>query len=213
LAEEDVRIVDPQTRRPCRADQIGEIWVSGDHVAQGYWRRPEQTAMTFQAELEGPPARPYLRTGDLGALIDDELFVVGRLKDMVIIRGRNYYPHDIENTAQSAHPSVRPGGCAAFSVPRHDIETLIVVLEINDDSASTSDLDEISFAIRGAITSEHQVTAGDVLLVRPGQLHKTSSGKIMRAAARRRYLNGEFDCAGPRIGRSDPADLTPSEGR
>lgn len=205
LLREDVRIIDPDTRRPCRADQIGEIWVAGDHVAQGYWRRPDESAATFAAHIDGSPASRYLRTGDLGAFIDDELFVVGRLKDMVIIRGTNYYPHDIEHTVQSAHPSVRPGGCAAFSTVRDSVESLVVVAEIRgEDPLPESRCHDISFAIRGAVTREHQVTVSDVLLVTPGQLHKTTSGKIMRASARRRYLAGDFECVRPQTSTPDP---------
>jgi acyl-CoA synthetase (AMP-forming)/AMP-acid ligase II len=126
-------------------------------------------------------------------IVDGELFVVGRLKDMVIIRGVNYYPHDIEHSVQSAHRAVKPGGCAAVSVPGTDGERLVVVVEINREAAPTTNRSEIQFAIRAAITREHQVTVNDVMLVLPGQLEKTSSGKIMRSAARQRYLDNAFE--------------------
>jgi acyl-CoA synthetase (AMP-forming)/AMP-acid ligase II len=193
LPDEDVRIVDPETSGSCPDDRVGEIWVSGDHVAQGYWGRPEQSDATFRAQTRGRDDCRYLRTGDLGVIVDGELFVVGRLKDMVIIRGVNYYPHDIEHSVQSAHRAVKPGGCAAVSVPGTDGERLVVVVEINREPAPTTNRSEIQFAIRAAITREHQVTVNDVMLVLPGQLEKTSSGKIMRSAARQRYLDNAFE--------------------
>ncbi|MFL6137075.1 MAG: fatty acyl-AMP ligase [Frankiaceae bacterium] len=195
LPEERVRIVDPETRRPCAGDRIGEIWVSGEHVTQGYWQRPEATAETFHARLDDEPGRTYLRTGDLGALVDGELYVVGRLKDLVIIRGRNYYPHDIERTAQTAHPMLRPGGCAAFSVG-DDGERLVVVQEVRREPGSSGDsvdLADVAGSIREAVAREHEVSLSDLVLTVPGALQKTSSGKIMRAAARRRYLDGGFE--------------------
>jgi len=118
---------------------------------------------------------------------------VGRLKDVVIIRGRNYYPQDIEHTVSSAHPALRPGGCAAFSVPGIDGEKLVVVQEIMRDHQLTADEPEIAGSIRAAIMQEHELSVGDMMLTVAGQLPKTSSGKIMRAAARRRYLDGGFE--------------------
>ncbi|ETA02170.1 acyl-CoA synthetase (AMP-forming)/AMP-acid ligase II [Frankia casuarinae] len=193
LPEEELRIVDPETGRPCPADEVGEIWVSGDQVAQGYWRRPEATAEVFHAEFDGETGRAYLRTGDLGLLVDGEVYVVGRLKDLVIIRGRNYYPHDIELTVQSAHPALRPGGCAAFSVPGADSEKLVVVQEIRDEQRLTADARDVAASIRAAVTREHDLSVNDLVLALPGRLQKTSSGKIMRAAARNRYLAAGFE--------------------
>ncbi|MET7770505.1 fatty acyl-AMP ligase [Nocardia sp. NPDC005366] len=190
LADEDVRIVDPDTGQPCPPDRVGEIWVSGDHVAQGYWCRPEATEQSFHARLAGDPARTYLRTGDLGLLIDGELYVVGRSKDMIIIRGRNYYPHDIEHTVQTAHTTLRIGGCAAFGVQGRSGTKLVVVQEIRRD-ASGEDAD-ISGSIRAAVLREHDLAIGELILTVAGQVQKTSSGKIMRSAARHRYAEGEF---------------------
>jgi acyl-CoA synthetase (AMP-forming)/AMP-acid ligase II len=189
LPGEDLRIVDPDTGLPCPPDAVGEIWVAGDHVAQGYRQRPEATAATFHAELAG---RRYLRTGDLGVLVDEELYVVGRLKDLLIIRGRNHYPQDIEHTSASAHPALHAGGCAAFSVPGRDGEKLIVVQEIGRDHRRDADAADVTASIRAAITREHQLAVGDIVLTAPSQLQKTSSGKIRRAAARERYLAADF---------------------
>lgn len=191
LPEEELRIVDPETGRPCPANEIGEIWVSGPHVAKGYWKRPEATDETFHARCEGEPDRTYLRTGDLGVVVDDELYVVGRIKDLIIIRGRNIYPHDIELTAQLAHPALRKGACAAFSVPGDDGEKLVVVQEVKRDQQA--DPADVAESIRAAIVREHEIAVGDLVLVPARELEKTSSGKIMRSAARRRYLEAGFE--------------------
>lgn len=193
LPEEEIRIVDPETRRLCPAGQIGEIWIAGEHVAQGYWRRAELSADTFRAECEGEPGRAYLRTGDLGVVIDGELYIAGRLKDVVVIRGRNYYPQDIEHTVESAHPALRPGGCAAFSVPGAGGEKLVVVQEVGHEEEPDGGATGLAVSIREAVLREHEVSVGELVLTVPGQLSKTSSGKIMRSAARRRYLEATFD--------------------
>ncbi|MGF7234680.1 MAG: fatty acyl-AMP ligase [Frankia sp.] len=191
--EESLRIVDPETLRPCPPARVGEIWVAGEHVARGYWNRPEATARTFRAECEGHPGQVYLRTGDLGMVVDGELYIVGRLKDLVIIRGRNYYPQDIELTVQSAHPALRPGGSAAFAVSGADGEKLVVVQEIGEEYRLAADATEVAASIRAAMVREHDLAMGDLVLTLPGRLQKTSSGKIMRAAARRRYLESGFE--------------------
>ncbi|AEH10339.1 fatty acyl-AMP ligase [Candidatus Protofrankia datiscae] len=193
LPEETLRIVDPETKRPCPADRVGEIWVAGEHVAQGYWRCPQATTDTFRATCDGEPGRTYLRTGDLGLVVDGELYVVGRLKDLVIIRGRNYCPQDIEHTVQSSHDALRSGGCAAFSVLGPDGEKLVVVQEIRGDQRRKADVRDVTASIRAAVVREHDLSLGDLVLTLPGRLQKTSSGKIMRAAARKRYLEAGFD--------------------
>ncbi|WP_326836053.1 fatty acyl-AMP ligase [Amycolatopsis rhabdoformis] len=184
-----VRIVDPDTLEPRATGEVGEIWVAGDHVTQGYWKRPEATAETFPETF---PGARFLRTGDLGVLAGDELYVVGRRKDLIIIRGRNHYPHDLEHTTEAAHPSVRPGSVAAFTVPGAEQEKLVVVAEIKRDDRHDADPAEVAGAIRAAVTREHDVALGALLLVRQGELPKTSSGKMMRAAARDRYLTEGF---------------------
>ncbi|MEV0539796.1 fatty acyl-AMP ligase [Nocardia salmonicida] len=186
LPGEDLRIVDPETGNPCPEGLAGEIWVAGDHVAQGYWGLPEATAETFHARIADDPERTYLRTGDLGVVVDEELYVVGRLKDIIILRGRNYYPHDIEHTVQRAHPALRPGSGAAFAVPGRDGEKLVVVQELERDT--DADTDDIAGAVRAAVLQEHELAVAEVVLAAPGTVQKTSSGKIMRSAARKRYL-------------------------
>lgn len=203
---ERVRIVDPGTRMPCEDGHVGEIWVRGPNVARGYWRRPEATAATFHAECTDEPGRRYLRTGDLGMVVDGELYVVGRHKDLVIIRGRNHYPQDIELTAASAHPALRPGGGAAFSVPRGGEERLVVVQEIRREYRRDADPAEVAGAVRAAVAREHDVSLAELVLTLPGRLRKTSSGKIMRADARRRFLTSGFDVWTPDVERTERHD-------
>ncbi|OLT20848.1 AMP-dependent synthetase [Actinomadura sp. CNU-125] len=190
LPDEDVdlRIVDPETGRTCPPSQAGEIWVSGPHVALGYWDNTAATAQSFQAVCADAPGRTYLRTGDLGLILDGELYVVGRLKDLIIIRGRNHYPQDIEQTVQQAHPAIGSGSCAAFAVPAPDGERLVVVQEVRRAATRRDDVADIEGSIRAAVTREHQISAHDVVLAAPGQVHRTTSGKVMRSAAKRRYL-------------------------
>ncbi len=130
LHTQDIRLVNPQTLRQCRPDEIGEIWVSGRSVAQGYWGKPDETRKTFQAHLSDTGEGPFLRTGDLGFLLNGEMFITGRHKDLIVIRGRNYYPQDIELTVERSHPRLRPGCCAAFGVEVEGEERLVVVTEV-----------------------------------------------------------------------------------
>jgi acyl-CoA synthetase (AMP-forming)/AMP-acid ligase II len=181
-----VAIVEPRTGRRCGPGEVGEIWVAGEHVALGYWRRPAATEETFRAPLDG---RPHLRTGDLGVLVDGELHVVGRIKDLVIVRGRNHYPHDVEHTATAAHPALR--ACAAFAVPAPDGERLVVVAEVRREHRHTLDAREVRASVRAAVLAEHG-TSAVVALTSFGRLPTTSSGKIMRAATRTRYLAGGY---------------------
>jgi acyl-CoA synthetase (AMP-forming)/AMP-acid ligase II len=197
-----VRIVDPDIGLPSPPDHIGEIWLHGPHITHGYWRRPDATAETFDATCPDDPDRRYLRTGDLGLIVDGELYVAGRLKDMIIIRGRNHYPQDIELTATSAHPAVRPGGAAAFTVPHpggtiDDADMLVVVLELR--ATPGVDPDEAAEQIRAAVLREHDLSIGELVLTESGALDKTSSGKIMRAAARHRHLATGFPAWTPSL--------------
>ncbi|SON59377.1 Putative fatty-acid--CoA ligase fadD25 [Mycobacterium simulans] len=192
LPEDQIRIVDPETTRVCPTGEIGEIWVAGPHVAMGYWRNPRATAATFEARIEGQRSQTYLRTGDLGAIVGDELYVVGRLKDLIIIRGRNYYPSDIEQTVHSAHVALRANGCAAFGVSGAAGEELVVVQEIDGDHFEDVDETDVCAAIRGAVIREHEISIREVVLTPQGELQKTTSGKVMRAAARERYLESGF---------------------
>ncbi|WP_437759712.1 amino acid adenylation domain-containing protein [Sorangium sp. So ce1389] len=180
-----IAIVDPAGNELGPAG-IGEIWVSGPSVAAGYWGRPEETQATFGATLAGRPAPRYLRTGDLGFLRGGELFVVGRSKDVIILRGRNHFPQDIEKVVESSHRAVRPGCSAAFSVEHEGEERLVVVCEV--DPRVGADPQEIMAAVREAVAAEHQLVTHAVALIAPGALPKTSSGKVRRKECRRAFL-------------------------
>ncbi len=180
-------IVDPDAAIPCPPDRIGEIWVSGPSVAKGYWNRPEETARTFGGRLADTGEGPFLRTGDLGFVSDGELFVTGRLKDLIIVRGLNHYPQDIERTVDSSHPALQPGAGAAFSVEIDEEERLVIVQEV-ERSRRNSDLEEVVSAIRRAVTEEHEIDVHAVTLIRPATIPKTSSGKIQRRACRTAFL-------------------------
>ncbi|HEU4509394.1 MAG TPA: condensation domain-containing protein, partial [Pyrinomonadaceae bacterium] len=185
--DQEIVIVDPVSLCECPSGSIGEIWVAGANVAQGYWRRPEESEATFKAYISDTGKGPFLRTGDLGFIEEGELFVSGRLKDLIIIRGRNYYPHDIELTVEQSHASLRPGGGAAFSVDVDGEERLVIAHEVD----RKHDEDVIG-AIRQAVSEEHELQVYAIVLLKPGSLPKTSSGKIQRYACKARFLNDEF---------------------
>ena len=172
LPDMDIAIVDPETRLTCPPDQIGEIWVSGPSVAQGYWNRPQLTAETFQAFRADQDGGPYLRTGDLGFIREGELFVTARLKDLIIIRGRNHYPQDIELTVAECYPAMRPGGGAAFSVDVAGQERLVVVQEVARTALRSLDIDEAAAAVRRAIAANHELLLHALVLVKPGSIAK-----------------------------------------
>lgn len=190
-SDQQVVIVNPETLTQCPHGQVGEIWIKGASVAQGYWNRAETTALTFMAMTADTAEGPFLRTGDLGVIQDDELFVVGRLKDLIIIRGRNHYPQDIEITVQESHPSLKPGCGVAFSVPVNDEERLVVVQEVV--GRSSVDLDSVASGINRAVTEHHEVQVHAVVLIKPGTLPKTSSGKVQRHLCRTKYLAQELE--------------------
>ncbi|HKI16941.1 MAG TPA: AMP-binding protein, partial [Isosphaeraceae bacterium] len=212
LGGQQVVIVDPATGRPCAADGVGEIWVAGTSVAHGYWNRPQETAATFEAALadSGLRSRPFLRTGDLGFLKDGELFVTGRLKDVIIIRGRNVYPQDLEATVARSHALVRADGVAAFSVEVDGEEHLVVASEV-ERRVKREQTDEISAAIRQAVASEHEIEVAAVLLLKAASIPKTTSGKIRRGACREGYLLGTLDVVGAWDRINQPRESQPAE--
>ncbi len=193
-----IAIVRPESAEPCPPGEVGEIWVSGPSVAQGYWRQPEETAGVFAARISGTtggdPAGPFLRTGDLGFVDDGELFVTGRLKDLIILRGRNHYPQDIETTVEHSHSALRPGCGAAFAVELDAEERLAVAVEVHREhrQSDAAEVAEIIAAIRRAVADEHEVTPDVVVLLKPASIPKTSSGKIQRHACRAGYLAGSL---------------------
>jgi acyl-CoA synthetase (AMP-forming)/AMP-acid ligase II len=212
-----IRIVDPVTLH-CQTDgETGEIWVAGDSVALGYWNKPRDSAATFRAfiagtheghvpseidghvpsEIDGPVRGeangPYLRTGDLGCISHGHLFVTGRIKDVLIVRGMKHYPHDIEATAERSHPALRPGCCAAFAVEREGEERVAMVAEIEPRFMSAAEAaagTHAISAIRHAVAEAHQVSLHAVALVAAGALPKTTSGKLQRFLCRDGFLDG-----------------------
>jgi len=183
-----VVIADPERQEELPEGEVGEIWVSGASVAKGYWRNALATRQTFRAGLAGREGR-FLRTGDLGFLRDGELFVTGRLKDLMVIEGRNHYPQDLELSAEMSHWALRPGCTAAFSVDRgEEGEQPVVVAETAPEAAGEAE--KIIDLIRGAISGAHGLRVREVVLVHPGTIPKTSSGKIQRRASRAAYLDG-----------------------
>ncbi len=190
-----VEIVDPQSRSVCGTGRVGEIWVRGPSVARGYWNQESLNEALFQAHLANGHAlsngvkQPFLRTGDLGFQHEGQLYVTGRIKDVIILRGRNYYPHDIERTAQQAHEAVDLG--AAFSLEVDGREQLAVVHQIHRELRHV-DLDEVLRAIRAAIVDEHEIDPHAIVLIRPASLPVTSSGKVQRQRCREHYLADEL---------------------
>jgi amino acid adenylation domain-containing protein len=187
-----VVVADPTTQTRCSEGEVGEIWVCGPSVAQGYWQREEQTHETFQAVLQDTGEGPFLRTGDLGFVQAGELFVTGRLKDLIIIRGRNHYPQDIEFTVSESHPAVRNGNGAAFAVQIDGEERLVITHEL-ERAYRKANHEEVIGAIRQAIAEHHQLQAFAICLLKPASIPKTSSGKIQRRACQDRFLKDTLD--------------------
>ncbi|MCV7230121.1 AMP-binding protein [Mycolicibacterium komossense] len=190
-----VRIVDPETRRENPAGALGEIWVHGENVAMGYWRNPEQTERTFGGTIVNPgsgtPEEGWLRTGDIGVMSDDELFIVGRIKDLLIVDGRNHYPDDIEATVQE----ITGGRVAAIAIPDERTEHLVTIIELKD-GASRDDredrLRDVKRRVTSAISQSHSLRVADIVLVPQGAIPITTSGKVRRSACLDRYRLDNF---------------------
>jgi fatty acid CoA ligase FadD21 len=191
-----LRIVDGDTNRECPQGVVGEIWIHGANVAEGYWHKPPEEQRGFGATLVDPspgtPDRPWLRSGDQGFISDGELFIVGRIKDLLIIRGRNHYPEDIEATIQG----ITRGRVAAISVPLNSTEQLVTIIELKKRGDSTEEamrfLDGVKSDVTSAISNAHGVSVGDLVLVLPGSIPTTTSGKIRRAACVEQYCQDQF---------------------
>ncbi|QLZ67658.1 2-succinylbenzoate--CoA ligase [Legionella sp. PC1000] len=184
-------IVNPETLQECPEREVGEIWVASKSVAQGYWQSPKDTKHSFNACIANKE-HSYLRTGDMGYMDQGALYVTGRLKDLIIIRGCNYYPHDLEDTIHTCHPYLREYGCAIFSVEENDAELLIIVQEIKK-KVQTLNLEEIIRTIRSNLLQMHGIDADIVVLVAPKSVPKTTSGKTQRLLCKKKYLGGGLD--------------------
>lgn len=177
---EKIVIADPDTRRRCPEGTVGEIWVSGPNITQGYWNRSDETGQTFGAYLSGTGEGPFLKTGDLGFIENAELYVTGRIKDMIIVRGRNHYPQDIERAAEKSHPALRPGCGAAFSATVEGEERLVVVFETQNAQISEDEANCMIRAMREAVLAAESLSVYAVCLLKPRSIPKTSSGKLRR---------------------------------
>ncbi len=200
-AEQQIEIVDLQTQQPCASDQIGEIWVAGESVAAGYWGQVRATQEVFNNRLAGRSGN-FLRTGDLGFVQSKELFITGRLKDLMVVRGQNYYPQDIELSVGQAHPSLQPAG-AAFSLSSDDTgtdrEQIVVVQEITRTAVrslrkQTLQVSEIIAAICSAVSQQYGLQVWAIALLKPGHLPKTTSGKVQRQSCKSQFQAGTLDC-------------------
>ncbi|HEX7312755.1 MAG TPA: fatty acyl-AMP ligase [Pyrinomonadaceae bacterium] len=187
LLDQRVGIVNTETLEECAPGEVGEVWVSGGSVAQGYWNNPVETARTFQAYVAGTGEGPFLRTGDLGFMHGGELYITGRLKDLIIIDGRNHYPQDIELTVEQCHDAVKPNGCAAFAVEADEREQLVVMAEVKRGAEQG----EVLKAVRRAVAEYHELQVRDIVLLTTESLPRTSSGKIQRHACLAHYLARE----------------------
>lgn len=188
LVDHRLVIVDPETQTALPEDQVGEIWLQGPSISPGYWNHPEETAATFQSYLSDGQG-PFMRTGDLGFLHNGECFITGRLKDLIIIHGRNLYPQDIERTVESSHPALIPTSSAAFSIEDGGEEKLVVVQEVNPQAKP--DFAQVVAAARRAVSQAHAVQLYSLVLVEPASVPKTVSGKVQRQLARKMYLESK----------------------
>ncbi len=214
--EQRAVIVAPESLAACPPGRVGEIWISGPAVARGYWDNAEETRRTFEARLEGSGDGPFLRTGDLGFVADGELYVTGRVKDLIIVRGTNHYPQDVEWTAQGSHPWLRRSSCVAFSVEAEGEERLVIVAEIGprheaDLRGSDTEAAGVVETIRRAVAEEHGLQAYAVALAKAGEVPKTTSGKLERLACRAAFLEGRLELLGSSVLEGDDTDWTPED--
>ncbi len=190
--ETKIEIVDPVTMMEREKNQVGEIWIAGPTIAAGYWNKPEETKRIFGAMLADTGEGPFLRTGDLGFFHENELYITGRLKDLIIIRGVNHYPNDIEYTIQNAIPELRQNGGAAFPVDEAGEEKLVIVQELERSALRDTDYNALIENIRQVITEEHELDVYSIVLIRTGSIPVTSSGKIQRRQTKYEFLNDDL---------------------
>jgi len=187
----EIRIVDPESHHECPPHQIGEIWARGGNLTSGYWENEDVTNRTMGARMADGRG-PFLRTGDLGFVIDGELYVAGRLKDLIIVRGRNLYPHDLEATVEETLPEVRSGRCCAFSIDGEEGEALVIIAEVDRVHRNGLDTAQAFAKLREAVSVHHEAEIYDAVFVRTGTFPLTSSGKVQRRRARQEYLEGKL---------------------
>lgn len=188
-----LKIVDPTSYQEMPEMEIGEIWFAGPSVSTGYWQLKELTDVTFNQVIGGDADNKYLRTGDLGFIYKDELYVTGRMKDLIILRGKNYYPQDIESVSVSAFPGLKYGRCAAFTIDAHHSESLIVVAEIEREYMRKFNSEVAGTEIRKKISQDLEITIHEIVFVKPYSLPVTSSGKVQRAKTKQLYLSNDLE--------------------
>ncbi len=199
--DHEVGVVNPQTQQRCNNLEIGEVWVRGPSVAQGYWKKDKLTEQTFQAYLNTGEG-PWLRTGDLGFLQKEQLYISGRSKDLIVLNGRNFYPQDIESLITDCHEHILTDGCAAFSIEHPRVagngieEKLVIVQELSRQGIKRCDLNELASLIRRRIATELNLVIVDIMFIRPMTLPRTSSGKIQHYASKEKYLDGSHAIVG-----------------
>ncbi len=191
--DEQVLIVDPEAAVPLTDGVVGEVWLRGRSVCAGYFRKPMETAAVFSARLSTGGQERFLRTGDLGVLHEGRLAITGRLDDLIIVRGRNYYPQDLEAAAERSHELLHKGGGIAVAIQAEERTALVLAHELTRDGCAVADPIEVAGAIREAIASEHGLRVDRVFLLEPGQLPRTTSGKVRRSACRTMIVAGDFD--------------------
>lgn len=191
--EQSVAIANPKTLNRVDDNCVGEIWVKGGSVAQGYWNQPEKTELTFKTYLADTGEGPFLRTGDLGFIQDNELFVTGRLKDVILVGGQNHYPQDIELTVEKSDSALRAGCGAAFTTEVKGLERLVVVQEVERNYLRKLETPKVVDNIRRAVTAEHSLQLYATVLIKTGSIPKTSSGKVKRYACRSGFLDGSLN--------------------
>ncbi len=192
LLGQRIEIVDPATNRICDSNQVGEIWLQGPSVGRGYWGRPDESEYTFGARIQGEEDGTFLRSGDLGFIADGHLFVTGRVKDVIIIRGRNHYPQDIERTASQAHEALRQDSGAVFTTNDADGEDRLVIVHEIDRQYRKADFDQVIRAVRRAVGDVHELELHSVVLIRHMSLPRTTSGKVQRHLCRQQLESGDL---------------------
>ena len=208
-----VVIVDSKTHTEAAPGSVGEIWVAGPSVGQGYWHNPSLTNRSFNARLSDTGEGPFLRTGDLGFMNDGQLYITGRREDLIIVRGQNRYPQDIEATARKSHPLLEVGYGAAFAVDDHGSQRLVLVHEVKHDGKT--DFKPVLDTVRHAVLEEHDLALDTIVLVRSATIPKTSSGKVQRNVCRTMFLAGEFKALAEHRSQKPraPATALPSNAR
>ncbi|KAA1242943.1 fatty acyl-AMP ligase [Aquimarina sp. RZ0] len=194
--DHEIYIVDPETLKICDFNRVGEIWIHGPSISKGYWRKEQLTKKVFHAYTKDNKG-PFFRTGDLGFIIEDNLYISGRLKDLIIIRGKNYYPQDIEHTVQSTHESLREGCGSAFSVENNGEEELIIMQEVKREFRKKINIEEVQELVQNSIFREYQLRIKEIVFLEPSTFPKTSSGKLQRLASKKMYLDRKFTSVKP----------------